>query len=172
MIRTILVPLDGSEAGARALPLSCELARGLDARLFLVCVAGPETALDLALTNQDRQGIAEQYSGVTEEDHLLSTDPWMVEHAQEQVRAVAEAERYLAGVAARLAQEGINAEIAVPYGKAVEGILTEIDVCAADFVVVATHAHSRLRRMVGGGVAQELSARSRVPVLLVPCEQP
>jgi nucleotide-binding universal stress UspA family protein len=171
MIRTILVPLDGSETGERALPVSSELARALEARLVLVCVAGAETALDLAFTDQDRQAIALQYTGVTEEDHLLSTDPRMVEHAQGQVRAIAEAERYLAGVAARLVQGGITAATAVPYGKAVEGILTEIDVCAADLVVIATHAHSRLRRMVGGGLAHELSARSLVPVLLVPCER-
>src|SRR5512143_2964366 len=109
MIRTILVPLDGSPTGEAALPLAGELARGLNARLVLVCVAGPETALDLAFTDQDRQLIAEQYAGVTEEEHVLSTDPRMVEHAQGQVRAIAEAERYLAGVAGRLADQGIMA---------------------------------------------------------------
>lgn len=172
MIRTILVPLDGSESGERALPLAGELAGGLNARLVLVCVAGRETALDVTFTDQDRQLIAEQYAGVTEEEHVLSTDPRMVEHAQGQVRAIAEAERYLAKVAARLAEQGIAAGTAVPYGKAVEGILTEIDVCNADLVVIATHPHSRLRRLAGGGVAQELAARSRAPVLFVPGARP
>ncbi len=62
MIRTILVPLDGSEFAEHALQLSCELARGLNARLVLVCVAGPEAKLEQDLTEQDRRVIQEQYA--------------------------------------------------------------------------------------------------------------
>ena len=170
MIRTILVPLDGSALSERVLPLARELACGLSARVVLVCVAGEGLQLDLTLTEEDRRAIAEQYAGVREEDHALSTDPRMVEHAQKQVRAIAEAERYLAAVAARLGAEGLAVEATVPYGSAVDGILTEIDVHSADLVVMSTHGRSQLRQLIGGSVARGLLARSPVPVLLAPPE--
>lgn len=171
MIRTILVPLDGSAPGERVLPLARELARGLSARVVLVCVAGEGSQLDLSFTEEDRQAVAEQYSGVREEDHALSIDPRMVEHAQKQVRAIAEAERYLSAVAERLAGEGLAVEAAVPYGSAVEGILTEVDVHSADLVVMSRHGRSQLRQLIGGSVAQGVLARSPVPVLLAPPER-
>ncbi len=171
MIHTILVPLDGSAPSERALPVGCELARALDARLVLVCVAGAASALNQGFTDEDRRAISQQYAGVTEEEHVLSTDPGLVEHAQRQVRAVAEAEHYLASMVARLAKEGMTTDAAVPYGDATQGILTEIDLHSADLVVMSTHSRSGLRRMIVGSVAQEVLARSVVPVLLVPPER-
>ncbi len=172
MIRTILVPVDGSALSERALPLAAELARALEERLVLVCVAGT-AALDHAFTEEDRRDIADQYTAVREEDHRLSTDPRMVEHARGQVRAVAEAERYLANVASRLeAEHGLHAEVAIPYGGAADGILTEIDLHAADLVVMCTHGRTGLSRLVSASVTQAVLARSAAPVLLVPPERP
>jgi nucleotide-binding universal stress UspA family protein len=172
MIRSILVPLDGSEFSERALPVGCELARAIGARLVLVCVAGPGLALDVSLTAGDKRDIAEKYANVREEDHLLSTDPRMVERMVGQVRTVAEAEAYLAGVAARLAEANIQIETGVPYGSATEGILTEIDIHSVDLVVMSTHGRSGFSRLISGSVAQAVLARSRVPVLLVPPQRP
>jgi nucleotide-binding universal stress UspA family protein len=171
MIQTILIPLDGSPFSERALPLSKELARALNARLVLVCVAGAQTALDQELTDDDRRAVSERYAGVREEEHLLSTDPRMVEHAQGQIRAVAEAECYLESLAKQIAEPGIQIEIAVPYATAAEGILTEIELHSADMVVISTHRRSGLSRLIGGSVAQAVLAQSPVPVMLVPPEQ-
>ncbi len=171
MIHTILVPLDGSASSERALPVSGELARALDARLALVCVAGAGSALQQKMTPEDRQAVSEQYAGVKEEEHLLSTTPGMVERAQHQVRAVAEAERYLAAVATRLVEAGLQVETGVPYGDPVEGILTEIGLHSASLVVMAAHRRQGLSRLAGGSVALAVFARSPVPVLLVPPER-
>jgi nucleotide-binding universal stress UspA family protein len=171
MIRTILVPLDGSELSERALPVGSELARALGCRLVVVCVAGTGSALDRRFKEEDRQAVAERYADVKEEDHLLSVDPQMVEHTQGQVREVAEAEAYTASVAARLTGQGLRAEAAVPYGDPADGILTEIDLHAADLVVMSTHGRSGLSRLLGGSVAQAVLGRSPVPILLVPPER-
>jgi nucleotide-binding universal stress UspA family protein len=168
MIHTILIPLDGSALSERALPLASELAQRLNARLVLVCVAGSASGLDSSFTAEDRQAIAAQYSGVTEENHLLSTHGQMAEHAQGQMRVIAEAERYLANVAARMAEQGVVVEETIPYGEATRGILTEIDLRSVDLVVMSTHGRTGLNRLISGSVAQELLARSPVPVLLVP----
>lgn len=168
MIQTILVPLDGSAFSEQALPVALELVNALKTRLVLVCVAGRELLLSLELTDEDRKAIEEQNSGVKEEEHVLSTDPGMVRRAQMQIRAVAEAEKYLARIAARLAASGIQAEIAVPYGPAVEGILTEINLHSADLVVMCTHGRSGLNRLVSGSVASAVLIHSPVPVLMIP----
>ncbi len=171
MIRTILVPLDGSEFSERALPVACELAQALEAKIVIISVAGAGSALERTFTSEDRRGISEQYADVREEDHRLSTDPRMVERTQEQVRAVAEGERYLAGIAARLAKTGLPVETGVPYAAAAEGILTEIGLHSADLVVMSTHGRSGLNRLIGGSVALDVLTRSPVPVLLVPPER-
>ncbi|HEY3344994.1 MAG TPA: universal stress protein [Anaerolineaceae bacterium] len=84
------------------------------------------------------------------------------------MRAVAGAEEYLTGVASRLAEANVQVEVGVPFGPAVEGILTEIGLYSADLVVMSTHGRSGISRMIGGSVAQAVLARSSVPVLLVP----
>ncbi len=171
MIRSVLIPLDGSQFAERAIPVGSELAQALAASVVLVCAAGREMALDSSLNEADRRWVAEQYAGVREEDHALSTDPRMVEHTQGQVRAIAEAEAYLSTVAARLVAEGLSVETAVPYGAAAEGILTEIGLHSAGLVVMAAHSRSGLGRFAPGSVAQAVLARCPVPVVLVPPEQ-
>ncbi|HMD88890.1 MAG TPA: universal stress protein [Anaerolineaceae bacterium] len=168
MIRTILVPLDGSEFSERALPVGIELATALNARVVLVSVAGSESAIPLKLTPEDRREISEQYADVEEEEEVLSTEPRMVERAQEQIRAVDEAEEYLASIAAKLSDTGVQIEVAAPYGPAVEGILSEIDLRSADLVVMCTHGRSGLNRLISGSVASAVLAHSPVPVLMVP----
>jgi nucleotide-binding universal stress UspA family protein len=155
----------------RALPMALELACTLKAQLVLVCVAGDELQLHRGLTDEDRKAVSEQYANIREEDHLLSTEPGIVERAQEQVRAVAQAEEYLANTAARLLESGLHIEVTVPFGAALEGILTEIDLHSADLVVMSTHERSGIIRLISGSVASAVLAHSPVPVLLVPPER-
>lgn len=168
MFKTILVPLDGSALGERALPVARELAGALSSKLVLVRVANAPAILAMGATEEDRRAVADQRAAIREEEHVLSTDPWAVERAQAQIRVIEEAGRYLAGVAEELAEEGIQAETAVPYGSAPDGILTEIGLHSADLVVMCRHNRPGLVMLLAGSVAQAVIARSPVPVLLVP----
>lgn len=168
MIRVILLALDGSRSSERSLPVGGELARALSAKLVLVCVAGPDAAVNQTLTEQDRQDIAGQYAGIREEDHLLSVDPRRVEHAQEQVRAVAEAEWYLERVRKNPELQDLSVETAVPYGPAAEGILTEVELRSADMVILVTHGRTALRFLREGSVAQAVLKHCPVPVMVIP----
>lgn len=85
-----------------------------------------------------------------------------------QVRAVAEAKDYLAGVAATVSEQGLKVEVAVPYEDAAEGILLEIGLRGADLVIMCTHGRSGLGRWIYGSVAEQVLQRSPVPVVLVP----
>ncbi len=136
MYKTILVPLDGSEFGERALPMAAALARAMNAQLVLMCAASATT--------------------------FPGTDA-----TEAQVQAVAEAQAYLQATAADLSGQGLKVDVAVPYGPAAESILLEVELRHADLLVMCTHGRSGLGRWVYGSVAEEVLARSPVPVLLV-----
>lgn len=90
-----------------------------------------------------------------------------VDPARAQCRAVDEGKTYLAAQSARLSQQGLRVETAVPYGDAAESIALEISLRAADLVVMCTHGRSGLGRWIYGSVAENVLAKSAAPVLLV-----
>ena len=137
MFRTLLVPLDGSELAERALPYATALASAAGGKLVLVRVAlaPPPATLD----------------GAT----------WV----QEQSEAVAEAEQYLADIAARL-RTRVAVETSVPYGRASSCIVDSITETGADAVVMATHGRTGLKHLLVGSVAEAVIADSAVPVFV------
>ena len=160
MYRTILVPLDGSSFSERALPVAAALARTTGAKLVLVRAAS--ASVRAGAHSADLQG-----RQIQKEELFVSADAGGAGRPAAQIRAIEEAELYLEGIAGRLAEQGVRAEVAVPYAAAAEGILTEIDVQSADLVVMCTHGRSGLGRWIYGSVAEEVLAHSPVPVLLV-----
>lgn len=84
-----------------------------------------------------------------------------------QCQAVDEAEAYLWTLATGLSEGGLRVETAVPYGDAAESIVMEIGLHRADLVVMCTQGRSGLGRWIFGSVAEQVLARSPVPVLLV-----
>ncbi len=93
--------------------------------------------------------------------------------AQAQVEDIRNAELTLSEHVAGLKQEGIRADQHVYCGQPGHVILKAIHDLGADIVVMSTHGHSGLRRVVYGTVADQVLRHSTVPVLLVPlnCEQ-
>jgi nucleotide-binding universal stress UspA family protein len=84
-----------------------------------------------------------------------------------QVHAVREARTYLEVLAAGLSGQGVDIEVAVPFGDAAGEILVEISLRKADLVIMCTHGRSGLGRWIYGSVAEQVLHHSRVPVLLV-----
>jgi len=84
-----------------------------------------------------------------------------------QCQAVEEVQSYLANLAIGLAEQGLRVDIAAPYGDAADSIVLEAGLRAANLVVMCTHGRSGLGRWIYGSVAEQVLARSPVPVLLV-----
>lgn len=124
--RSLLVPLDGSANGERALPSALGLADRI--RLPLVLMH----ALDLESVDAER------------------------------------ATRYLDAIAAVLARHGAQAGVRVEEGAPADVILA----CAVELddalVVMSTHGHTGIRRVVAGSVTAAVVVRTPVPVLTVP----
>ncbi|MFN8499818.1 MAG: universal stress protein [Anaerolineae bacterium] len=86
-----------------------------------------------------------------------------------QIRAINEAEAYLAKIASDLLSDGIIADTAVMDASPAHAILDEIRLRGIDMVVMTTHGRSGLGRWVYGSVAEAVLHGSSVPVLLVRC---
>ncbi len=84
-----------------------------------------------------------------------------------QVRAVEEAEGYLAGVQQHLEARGLLVNCAVRYGHAAGEILEHAQARGATLIAMSTHGRSGIRRWVLGSVAEAVLRASPVPVLLL-----
>ncbi len=133
----ILVPLDGSMLAETALPAACGIAGRDGAAISLLRAAEAKT--------------------------LPGSDT-----VEAQVKAVREAEEYLAHVVERLKARGIDrVETHVWYGPAAASIVEAAAAQNIDLIVMSTHGHSGLGRLVFGSVAESVLRGTRVPILIV-----
>ncbi len=142
MLKSILVPLDGSAYAETALPQAIELARAFDADLWLVRVAVANMALGGPLSTRS---LAEGYQ-----------------------HAVREAAAYLDEVAERLKDAGVRLHTKQLTGFAEDEILAFERQAAIDLVVIATRA--RAAGLSGLGIqslAQEMLRHGVSPVLMI-----
>lgn len=90
-----------------------------------------------------------------------------VDQTEAQVRAVEEAEGYLAEIERRIAAQGLPVRGAVRYGHAVEEILDHAQSQRADLIAMSTHGRSGIQRLMLGSVAEAVVRAAPVPVLLL-----
>jgi nucleotide-binding universal stress UspA family protein len=95
-----------------------------------------------------------------------------VDPTDAQVEVVREAEEYLATVAARLAEKGVNhVETSVWYGPAAAAIVEAAKLRRADLIVMSTHGRSGLGRLILGSVAESVLRGTTTPILLLRTEE-
>jgi nucleotide-binding universal stress UspA family protein len=93
--------------------------------------------------------------------------------ADAQFAAIEEAEKYLAGVAARVRQaDATDVETSVWYGPPVESIADAAQFRKADLIVMSTHGRNGLGRLVLGSVAESVLRATTVPILLLRPDAP
>jgi nucleotide-binding universal stress UspA family protein len=147
MIRSVLVPLDGSPFGEHALPLARGIARRSGATLHLVHVHQPLTAVYAA-------------GAGPEGDIDAALKEWE--------------QAYLADTARRLGGgPSFPVTTKVVEGDVVEALKGRAEETQADLVVLTTHGRGPLGRFWLGSIADKLLRLSPVPLLLVrPQESP
>ena len=150
MVRSILVPLDGSPFGEHALPLALDLARKAKVSIHLMQVLlppgsfAPETPFGdsvLAQRLSDQQKAAQQ--------------------------------GYLDTVARRLTAAGVPGVQSWLLDGDIPGMIRkQAETVGADLVVMTTHGRGMFARFWLGSVADELVRSSHVPLLLLhPAEE-
>jgi nucleotide-binding universal stress UspA family protein len=140
MVRSIVVPLDGSTFAEHALPMALGLARRSGASLQVVL---GHTAFVYAET------------GLVYDEAL---DRQLREQEQSYLEAVVQRARDVAPVR-------VNGTLR--DGPAVDAICDEVTATSAELIIMATHGRGPFSRFWLGSVADELVRQKSVPVLLV-----
>jgi nucleotide-binding universal stress UspA family protein len=144
MIRSILVPLDGSRFGEHALPWALTIARRAQARLQLAHVHVPLLYIDTTMGYETKV-----------DDHVLQ-----------------EEEAYLQKTVQRLARiSTVLVEPVLLNGPVVETLAEHTQASGVDLIVMTTHGRGPLSRVWLGSVADELIRRTTKPLLLVRPEE-
>jgi nucleotide-binding universal stress UspA family protein len=152
MVRSILVPLDGSPFGERALPLVLDLARKAKVTIHLTQVLLPP--------------------GAFAPETPLFGDSVLARRLADQQKAAQQG--YLDTVARRLTAAGApRVQTWLLDGDIPGMIRNQVETVGADMVVMTTHGHGMFARFWLGSVADELVRSLHVPLLLMhPSEQP
>jgi len=149
MFTKILVPLDGSDLSALALPKAAELAQQTGASVVVLQVIDSEAQL-LA-----------QVTGMTIEPMPIG------EITVDAARAAVEAQRSsaketLTAALATLKAAGVtNATAEIREGQAGDAIVEAADALDADVVVMGSHGRSGLKRLVLGSVAEHVARHAK-----------
>src|SRR5579859_816485 len=102
--------------------------------------------------------------------HVLERGAPSTVHGERHFTNVADAERYLQGLAATLARRGIavaHHAHDVPVGDVAESIAEHGPEEGADLIVLCTHGKGGVRDLLFGTIAQQVLQRGTTPVLLV-----
>jgi nucleotide-binding universal stress UspA family protein len=141
----IVVPLDGSRFGERALPTALALATRRDAALDLITVAVPSSAPP------------------PERDRAVTGD-------ESRDRGKAQAEAYMENVTEAVRGSGYQGTLGrdvIAPGNAARSIVRYLAEVEADLVVMTTHGRGPLQRAWLGSTADGVIRRSPCPVLLL-----
>ena len=136
-MKTILVPLDGSELAEQVLPYAQEFARRFDAELLLLTSIQPVGIWDATATaiNWDR------------EERL--------------------AQEYLDAQKERLEAAGVKVRVKRQHGEAAANILETAEAENVGLVAISTHGRSGISRWLFGSVADRIVQNSHVPLLMI-----
>jgi nucleotide-binding universal stress UspA family protein len=160
-VKIILVGYDESEAAERALARAAELADATGARLVVACVThtprGSSTVpvLDPGAAPPVVLGSAGPAIAVAGEVPADRPGPEaLARHQLERARLA-------------IARRGVEADFVAATGDAADRLVELADERGADLIVVGSHEHGFLDRLLGRGVDETVAARSRRDVLLV-----
>jgi nucleotide-binding universal stress UspA family protein len=145
MYKNVLVAVDGSATGQRALSEALKFAQGADAQLRIVNVVD-----DVSL-NRDTKIVDPDSGSLSAHESALD----LLE------RAVATAREAGASAESKLLRiDRLGLQIA-------DVIVAEAQAWEADLVVVGTHGRQGVRRLLLGSVAESVARIASTPVLLV-----
>lgn len=149
MIKSILVPLDGSEVAEGILPSVISLAQQVKARLHLLQVIPEPPGLGTGVEMGVLPG--EKLKTVTD-----LVESW-----------VEVGKRYLNKQAEKLKEKGIEVDWVVKTGFVVDTIIKYAKEKNVDLIALSTSGKSGIVRLALGSIAEKVIRLSEVPVLVI-----
>jgi nucleotide-binding universal stress UspA family protein len=159
-MKTLLVPIDYSDATERVVDLVRDLAKALGAEVHLVHVKEISATPAAGAMAYGALGMPEMMSGGPVPMEPVA--PVTAEPAQQ---------KKLNEWQKKLIDAGLKVRLHEPTGVTVEEILREADAVQADFIVMGTHGHGAMYNLLVGSVTKGVLKHSTRPVLLVPSSQ-
>ena len=142
-MKQILVALDFSDVSLLVLDHATELARAFGAKLWLLHVAAPDP--DFVGYEPGPQHVRDNRAQVLREEH-----------------------RQLQEWSKSLRTRGVEVTALLIQGPTVLTLLEEAKRLAVDAIVLGTHGHGRLYKLLMGSVCEGVIRAASVPVILVP----
>ncbi len=140
----ILVPTDHSDTSLKALDYALEFARAYQAEVYLLTVVDERYMTYMSLTAEDKNSSA-------------SLEDKMVAHMN----------RELDSIIASKKAGNVKIIKKILTGHPSEEIIRFSDDINADLIILGTHGHSGVSRMLIGSVAERVVRRAKRPVLVV-----
>ncbi|NJK81278.1 MAG: universal stress protein [Chloroflexaceae bacterium] len=155
-MKTILVPLDGSELAAQALPYAQALAHLFETRLYLMHVIGTSQRREFFRLHPEQAWTTNEapLEGETSDERLHDG---LTQHGVE----------YLRQMAASLVAAGLDVELDVHFGAPAGCILNATEKIEGDLIVMVTHGYSGLKRWTLGSVTDEVVRSTSTPLFIV-----
>jgi nucleotide-binding universal stress UspA family protein len=155
-MKTILVPLDGSQQAEQVIPYVRVLAALTGSRVQLLHVLTYEEEANIALN-----AIGSSYGGV----NAAASRQERTQSALGDLRH--NEEQYLVQHANQLRDAGITVDIDIQSGRAPDMIVARAKATEADLIAMATHGYTGLRRLAFGSVVDEVVHATSTPIFAV-----
>ena len=146
-MKNIVAAIDFSERTEAVLQLASLQAKAFDAHLWLLHAAAPEPGF------------------VGYDAGPQSVRDNVAKHIRERHREIQE-------LADSVRDQGLEATALLVRGSTVKALLSEAERLEADLIVLGSHGHGLMHRVLLGSVSQEVLQKSRIPVLLIPHKAP
>lgn len=142
-MKNIVAAIDFSERSQDVLRLASEQARLYGAHLWLIHVAAPEPGF--VGYDAGPQSVRDSVAKHIRERHR-------------EIQQMAESTR----------EQGIEVTSLLVRGSTVKALLAEAEKLHADLLVLGSHGHGLMHRVLLGSVSQAILQKSTIPVLLIP----
>jgi nucleotide-binding universal stress UspA family protein len=146
-MKTILVPIDFSNATADVVEQAAQLAAAFSSAVWLLHVAAPEP--EFVGYDSGPRDVRESVAHELHESHRV-----LQEHST------------------KLRARGINATAIQVQGATVETILREAERLHADVIVLGSHGHGAVHRALLGSVSEGVLHHATCPLLILPARKP
>lgn len=150
-MKTLLVPLDFSDATNHLLNEAAQVARQLSGKMILLHVVEPVAT----------------YVPVGATMDVIAAVPPLPGPGEE----MADQEKRLKSLAQPLRAEGLEVEEVVLVGLAVDDILEQAAGRKVDYIVLGSHGHGALYHLFSGSVVTGVLKRATCPVIVVPAQK-
>ncbi len=157
-MKKILVAVDFSKNKGEVMDRASALAQGLGAKLWIVHVTSD--ALQTAYESTQFYGFTPEFTGGPGGDVEMARDICAGEYKREH--------QSLLNLSSKMRQDGIDAQAMLLKGNAAAMILEKAEDFDVDIIVMGSHGHGLLRKVLLGSVTEAVLRKAPCSVLIVP----